>query len=108
MIIVKNLHHIYPGEIHALKGVSLKIKDGEFIAIMGENGAGKTTLVKHLNKLLNPTKGKVLIDNEDLEKHSVASISRKVGFVFQNPNNQLFCRTVEEEIKFGLKNFGFK
>jgi len=108
MIIVKNLHHIYPGEIRALKGVSLRIKDGEFVAIMGENGAGKTTLVKHLNKLLSPTKGKVIIDNEDLAKHSVASISRKVGFVFQNPSNQLFCRTVEEEIEFGLKNFGFK
>ena len=108
MIIVKNLHHTYPGEIHALKGVSLNIENGEFVVIMGENGAGKTTLVKHLNRLLNPTKGKVFIDNEDLAKHSVASISRKIGFVFQNPNNQLFCRSVEEEIEFGLKNFGFK
>jgi len=108
MIIVKDLHHTYPGEIHALKGVSLKIEDGEFVAIMGENGAGKTTLVKHLNRLLKPTKGKVSIDDEDLAKHSVASISRKVGFVFQNPNNQLFCKTVKEEIEFGLKNFGFK
>lgn len=108
MIVVENLYHNYSEEIKALQGVSLKINDGELVAIMGENGAGKTTLIKHFNKLLRPTRGKVFVDEEDVTKYSVASLSKKIGFVFQNSNNQLFSGTVEEEIEFGLKNFGFK
>jgi len=74
---------------------------------MGQNGAGKTTLVKHFNGLLKPTKGRVLIDGIDTRNVSVATLSRKVGFVFQNPDHQLFSETVEDEIFFALKNFGF-
>ena len=74
---------------------------------MGENGAGKTTLVKHFNRLLNPTKGKIFIDGKDISGVSTATLSKKIGIVFQNPNNQLFCETVEKEIEFGLRNFGF-
>jgi len=107
MIIVKNLYHTYPSGIKALKNVSLKIEDGEFVCIMGENGAGKTTLVKHFNRLLDPTKGKIIIHGKDISQFSTALLSRKIGIVFQNPNNQLFCETVEKEIKFGLRNFGF-
>ena len=107
MIIVKKLYHTYPGKIKALKNVSLKIGDGEFVCIMGENGAGKTTLVKHFNRLLNPTKGKIIIDGRDISEFSTATLSKKIGIVFQNPNNQLFSETVEKEIEFGLKNFGF-
>jgi len=87
--------------------VSLAIQDGEFVAIMGQNGAGKTTLVKHFNGLLKPAKGKVLVDGVETTKVSVARLSRNVGFVFQNPDHQLFSATVEEEIAFALKNFGF-
>jgi energy-coupling factor transport system ATP-binding protein len=108
MIEVKDVHFTYPNGVKALKGVSLTIKNGEFAAIMGENGAGKTTLVKHFNGLLKPTKGSVLVDGVDTRKVSVATLARKVGFVFQNPDTQLFSETVEEEIAFALKNFGFK
>jgi energy-coupling factor transport system ATP-binding protein len=98
----------YPSGVEALKGVSLKIADGEFVAIMGQNGAGKTTLVKHFNGLLKPTKGKVTVDGTDTTKTSVAALARNIGFVFQNPDHQLFSETVEMEIAFALKNFGFK
>jgi energy-coupling factor transport system ATP-binding protein len=108
MIEAKDLYFTYPNGVEALKGISLTIQDGEFAAIMGQNGAGKTTLVKHFNGLLKPKKGQVLVDGVDVTKVSVASISRNVGFVFQNPDHQLFCESVEEEISFALRNFGFK
>ena len=97
MIEVEDLHFAYPNGIEALKGVSITIKNGDFVAIMGQNGAGKTTLVKHFNGLLKPTKGKVLVDGVNTQDISVASLARKVGFVFQNPDHQLFCETVEDE-----------
>jgi energy-coupling factor transport system ATP-binding protein len=108
MIEVEDVHFVYPNRVEALKGVSLVIKDGEFVAIMGQNGAGKTTLVKHFNGLLKPSKGIVRIDGVETTKTSVAALSRNAGFVFQNPDHQLFSETVEEEIAFALKNFGFE
>jgi energy-coupling factor transport system ATP-binding protein len=108
MIEVENVYFTYPNDVEALKGVSLTIKNGEFIAIMGQNGAGKTTLVKHFNGLLKPTKGKVRVDGVETTKVSVATLARDVGFVFQNPDHQLFSDTVEDEIAFALRNFGFE
>ena len=108
MIEARELYFTYPNGVEALKGISTIIRDGEFLAIMGQNGAGKTTLVKHFNGLLKPTKGQVLVDQVDVTKVSVATLSRNVGFVFQNPDHQLFSETVEEEISFALRNFGFK
>lgn len=108
MIEVQDVYFTYPSGVEALKGIQLTIQDGEFVAVMGQNGAGKTTLVKHFNGLLKPTKGKVSIDGVDTTKVSVASLARNVGFVFQNPDHQLFSETVEDEIAFALKNFGFK
>ncbi len=107
MIEVENLHFRYPSGVEALKGVSLTIKGGEFVAIMGQNGAGKTTLVKHFNGLLKPSEGAVRVDGVETTKTSVAALSRNAGFVFQNPDHQLFSETVEDEISFALKNFGF-
>jgi energy-coupling factor transport system ATP-binding protein len=107
MIEVENVHFSYPNGVEALKGVSLTIKNGEFVAIMGQNGAGKTTLVKHFNGLLKPSEGTVRVDDVETTKTSVAALSRNAGFVFQNPDHQLFSETVEEEISFALKNFGF-
>lgn len=108
MIEVEDVHFVYPNRVEALKGVSLVIKNGEFVAIMGQNGAGKTTLVKHFNGLLKPSKGVVRVDGLETTKTSVAALARSTGFVFQNPDHQLFSETVEEEIAFALKNFGFE
>jgi energy-coupling factor transport system ATP-binding protein len=107
VIEVSDVRFTYPTGVHALKGVSLTIENGEFVAIMGQNGAGKTTLVKQFNGLLKPTEGKVCVDGMDTTKVSVANLAKNVGFVFQNPDHQLFCETVEEEISFALRNFGF-
>lgn len=108
MIKIENVYFTYPNGVEALKDVSLTVKNGEFVAIMGENGAGKTTLVKHFNGLLKPGGGNVSVDGVDTRKVSVATLAKKVGFVFQNPDHQLFSESVEEEIAFALKNFGFK
>ena len=108
MIEVNGVSFSYPNGVEALREVSLEIRDGEFVAIMGQNGAGKTTLVKHFNGLLKPTKGEVLVDGVDTRKVSVATLARNVGFVFQNPDHQLFCETVEDEVAFALRNFGFE
>ena len=108
MIEVEDVHFSYPNGVEALKGISLAIKNGEFVAIMGQNGAGKTTLVKQFNGLLKPSEGTVRVDGVETTKTSVAALARNAGFVFQNPDHQLFSETVEEEIAFALKNFGFE
>jgi energy-coupling factor transport system ATP-binding protein len=108
MLTVEDVHFSYQSGVEALKGVSLTVKDGEFVAVMGQNGAGKTTLVKQFNGLLKPTKGKVLVNGVETTKTSVAALAKTVGFVFQNPDHQLFSETVEEEIAFALRNFGYK
>jgi len=107
MIEVRDVYYTYPSGVQALSGVSVAIRDREFVAIMGENGAGKSTLVKHFNGVLKPSRGEVLVDGVPTTKVSVAQLSRNVGLVFQNPDHQLFSETVEEEIAFGLRNFGF-
>jgi energy-coupling factor transport system ATP-binding protein len=107
MITVDNVSFHYQAGPQVLRNVSLKIQDGEFVAIMGENGAGKTTLVKMFNGLLKPTEGKVLVDGVETRAKSVAELSRDVGLIFQNPDHQLFAETVAEELSFSLRNFGF-
>ncbi len=107
MIILEDIHFAYDGLYTALNGISLQIDDGERIAIMGTNGAGKTTLVKHLNGLLRPNKGRVILDGVDTKQYSVAELAHEIGLVMQNPDHQLFLDTVEREIIFGLKQLGF-
>ena len=104
---IKDLHFTYPTGVEALRGISLGIEAGEQVAIVGQNGAGKTTLVKHLNGLLQPTRGKVVIGDWDTTKHSVAKLASRVGYVFQNPDEQLFSKNVGTEVAFGPKNLGF-
>lgn len=104
---IKDLHFKYPTGVQALSGVSLRIKTGEQVAIIGQNGAGKTTLAKHLNGLLQPTRGQVFIGDWDTTKYSVAKLASRVGYVFQNPDEQLFSRNVGAEVAFGPKNLGF-
>jgi energy-coupling factor transport system ATP-binding protein len=104
---ITDLNYTYPGGVTALNGVNLHIAAGERVAIIGENGAGKSTLVRHLNGLLKPTSGSVTIGDWNTREHSVAALARRVGYVFQNPNDQLFARTVREEVAFGPKNLKF-
>ena len=107
MISIQNVTFHYPDGPDVLQGANLEIQDGEFVAIMGENGAGKTTLVKMFNGLLKPDKGTITVDGIDTRKKSVAQLSRDVGLIFQNPDNQLFAETVAHELAFSLRNFGF-
>lgn len=104
---IKDLHHTYPSGVRALNGISLSIEPGEQVAIIGQNGAGKTTLVKHLNGLLQPTSGSVSVGDWDTSKYQVARLASRVGYVFQNPDEQLFTRTVHQEVAFGPKNLGY-
>jgi energy-coupling factor transporter ATP-binding protein EcfA2 len=94
------------GERAVLRNINLDIDRGEFIAIMGRNASGKTTLVKQFNGLLKPTRGKVRLEGFDTSKSTAAELSRRVGYVFQNPNDHLFADTVEDEIAFSLRNRG--
>jgi energy-coupling factor transport system ATP-binding protein len=104
MIMVKNLDYSYPNGTVALKGINLKINKGELVGIMGKNGAGKTTLIRSLNGLIKPTRGEIFINNENTNLKSIAQLSRNIGLIFQNPSHQLFANSVEDEIKFSLKN----
>ncbi|HLO15433.1 MAG TPA: ABC transporter ATP-binding protein [Anaerolineales bacterium] len=104
---IRDLYFTYPIGLEALRGISLAIKAGEQVAIVGQNGAGKTTLVKHLNGLLQPTRGQVLIGDWDTTKYSVAKLASRVGYVFQNPDEQLFSKNVGAEVAFGPRNLGF-
>jgi energy-coupling factor transporter ATP-binding protein EcfA2 len=107
LIIAEGVWFTYADGPTALRGVSLKIGDGELLAIMGENGAGKTTLVKCFNGLLKPQKGTIVVGNLDTRRVTVAELARQVGFVFQNADHQLFSDTVYSEVAFALRNFGF-
>ena len=107
MILLEDICFAYDGVYTALQRISLQIDDGERVAIMGTNGAGKTTLVKHLNGLLRPDSGRVILDGVDTKHYSVAELARQIGLVMQNPDHQLFLDSVEKEMVFGLKNLGY-
>jgi len=104
---MKDLRFTYPSGLEALSGISLTIETGEQVAIVGQNGAGKTTLVRHLNGLLQPTSGSVLIGDWDTKKQSVSKLASRVGYVFQNPDEQLFSKDVGTEVRFGPHNLGY-
>lgn len=113
MIDISNLVHSYQvwdgqneqSQKIAIDGISLNIKQGEFLAILGSNGSGKSTLAKHLNALLLPSKGKVLVDDLNTsDEKNLSSIRDRVGMVFQNPDNQIIGTNVEEDVAFGLEN----
>ena len=96
----------YPGGPRALEDVNLAVEPGKSVAIMGQNGAGKTTLIKMINGLLRPDKGQVRLEGEDIRHTSTARLSRKVGFVFQDPRTQIFLDAVEAEVAFGPQKIG--
>ncbi len=102
---VENLTYIYqPYGVVALEDVSFEVGEGEFVAVIGQNGAGKTTLLKSIVGLLKPARGRVLVEGLDTRQATVAELSTRAGLVLQNPDQQLFCQTVEEEIAFGPRN----
>lgn len=103
---LKNLHFSYPSSEEVLKGIDLTIEGTKPVAIIGQNGAGKTTIVKHLNGILSPTSGEVWIDGEAIQTKSTAQWSKTVGYVFQNPDDQLFLETVKKELLFGPQQIG--
>ena len=98
----------YPDGTQALVDVSLRIAPGESVAIVGQNGSGKSTLVRHLNGLLRPTSGRVLLDGLDVRGVHVARLAERVGLAFQNPDRQLFAGRVSAEIAFGPRNLGVR
>jgi energy-coupling factor transporter ATP-binding protein EcfA2 len=93
-------------EIKALRGINWKVKEGEFVALLGQNGSGKTTLAKHCNGLLKSTAGRMLVHGKPTGAFSHKDLAQEVGYIFQNPDHQIFAKTVEEEICFGLKVLG--
>ena len=111
---VKNLHHTYsagtPFEHDALRDVSFSVQRGEFIGVIGHTGSGKSTLMQHLNGLLKPTSGQILLDGKDIwsDKKLTRQSRFRVGLVFQYPEYQLFEETVYKDIAFGPKNMGLK
>ncbi len=104
VIQIEKLRFAYRPPATVLHDVDLTIQQGEFTAIIGNNGSGKSTLMKLILGLLRPTAGRVLIDGVDTRKAKVADLARKIGFIFQEPNDQLFANSVADEIRFGLKN----
>lgn len=111
MIEVNHLSHLYVDEngndVRALDDVSLTIRRGEFVAIIGTNGSGKSTLAKHFNVLLQPTAGNVIVCGFDtLDDEHIWNIRQHVGMVFQNPDNQIVAAVVEEDVAFGPENLG--
>ncbi len=109
MIEVKDLAYEYESQKEALRGLSLTVREGEFLVILGHNGSGKSTLAKQFNGLLLPTKGQVLVDGMDTTNpEDFWPIRRQVGMVFQNPDNQLIATSVEEDTAFGPENLGLE
>ena len=108
MIKTEALSFSYADGTPALHEVNLEVRDGEFLAVMGANGCGKTTLLKHLNGLLKPSSGKVFLDGKESRFYKDEEIYKRVGMVFQDPNDQLFASTVEQDVAFGAINMGLK
>jgi energy-coupling factor transport system ATP-binding protein len=103
---ITDLRFAYPDGTVALDGVSLSVDRGVVLGVVGQNGSGKTTLAKHLNGLLRPTSGSVVVDGLATDRHPTRTLAAHVGYVFQNPGHQLFARTVAEELAFGPRNLG--
>ncbi|MDY4948458.1 MAG: energy-coupling factor transporter ATPase [Clostridium cadaveris] len=109
---ISNLTHVYmpgsPFEKKALDDVSLEINDGQFVALIGHTGSGKSTLIQHMNGLLKPTSGEIIVDDKNITNKEIklSDVRKKVGIVFQYPEYQLFEETIEKDIEFGPRNLG--
>jgi len=107
LLSTRNLTHIYGDGTVALRDVSLDVRAGEYLLIVGQNGAGKSTLVKHFLRLLLPTSGAVYVDGADTRDLTTSALAKRIGYVAQNPDNQIFNATVEAEVSFALKNLEY-
>lgn len=105
-IAVEHVSHTYGDSTVALRDVSLTLHPGDFVALLGPNGSGKTTLAKHLDGLLKPIEGRVMVEHRDTRKTRVAELARLVGYAFQNPDHQIFAATIQEEIAFAPRTQG--
>lgn len=108
MLKVKNVSYAYDDGTQALKNVNMEVKKGEMVSLLGKNGAGKSTLFLHFNGIIEADDGEIIIDGEPLkyDKQSLIKFRQKIGIVFQNPDDQLFAPTVEEDVAFGPLNLG--
>jgi energy-coupling factor transport system ATP-binding protein len=104
---LEDVHFAYPSGVEALRGVTLAVGPGERVALLGRNGAGKSTLVRQLNGLLQPSSGRALVNGVETRTTTVARCARHIGIVFQDIRNQLFARTVRDELRFGPRNLGY-
>jgi len=107
-LLVKGLAYAYPDGHQALYGIDLRVEQGERVAVLGPNGAGKTTLVMHLNGVLTAGAGHIEVAGMPITKTNLHEIRRRVGIVFQDPDDQLFMQTVGEDVAFGPANFGLR
>ena len=107
LLAARDLHHVYNDGTHALRGITLDIRAGEYVLIIGQNGAGKSTLVKHFLKLLEPTRGDARVGGTSTRDLSVSGLARRIGYVAQNPDSQIFNATVADEVAFALKNLKY-
>ena len=108
VIVFDNVHFTYPGdEKESLCGVSLSVEKGSFVAVLGHNGSGKSTFAKHMNGILIPDEGRVLVEGLDTaDEEHIIDVRRHVGMVFQNPDNQLVANVVEDDVAFASENLG--
>lgn len=107
IISIHDLKFVYEGGVQALTGVNLDIRRGEYIAIVGGNGSGKTTLAKNIIGLLRPTSGTIQVQGVPASVRKIAALAHVVGYAFQNPDHQLFCSSVLDEVRFGPRNLGY-
>lgn len=103
---VEDLWHRYPDGVEALRGVDIESPSGQRVALVGPNGAGKTTLLRHLNGLLKPTRGHIWVGDLAVVPANYTKVRRRLGYVFQDPDDQLFCPTVFEDVAFGALHLG--
>ncbi|PLX98128.1 MAG: energy-coupling factor ABC transporter ATP-binding protein [Desulfuromonas sp.] len=108
MLRIENLHYTYEDGTPALNGINLEIAKGEFVAMLGSNGSGKSTLIRHLNGLFKPSLGRIKFQGNELGNVEDREVFSKIGIVFQDPDDQLFASTVEEDVAFGPTNMGLE